>query len=417
MGVLEYSILAGFLILVQVAMLGFICAPFFLQTDAFRARYFNPTNWFSGFYLLWFIIPQVYLLTGSHFMHGFDRISSAGRLEVAVKAQLLLLLFLFSIWCGCLPFAIRLRHMRGLAISIIDYHRAHSWPSTLYSLILLMAGIVANKMLGDQYMASGESRSQLVKSTGGIMLTIVGFAGAYGFASLFSRALIAKRFLLAIILLVAFALPVFMTGARARFLFPFVIALIYSMTQQESIAWGKIIAGFIFCAAVILFSDNVLSNYRNSGRLEFSTVELTETFERRNFDGFANFALISDQYRSFKPGVFLTGARDEWMESFFPSTYSRGVGFGASLPGFAWIGGRLIGLIAVGLAFGVTLGCLDTLLRSIVSPYLYWAYLFAMPWHCAISGNYIESMGKMLAAITPALIPYVCSLFVHRRDY
>lgn len=103
------------------------------------------------------------------------------------------------------------------------------------------------------------------------------------------------------------------------------------------------------------------------------------------------------------------------MNYFFQEFYERGVGFGATLPGAAWIAFGIWGVVAIAAVYGVFLGLLDKSLCSMKSAFSLLLYLFAMPQIAAIAGNQIESVDKILATLTPAAIPYVAQLMLGSR--
>jgi hypothetical protein len=113
--------------------------------------------------------------------------------------------------------------------------------------------------------------------------------------------------------------------------------------------------------------------------------------------------------------VALTGARAEFMYHYFPSTFEKGVGFGATWPGMSWIAGGWIGLLIGGFVYGLMLGGINIAFRMLRDERLFWAYLFAMTWFCAVGGNIHESLDKMLVAASPGIIWYLFNRFVKSK--
>lgn len=400
------------LILCQLGLVLFVPLLSALRSGSFAYRWINSFHWFGLFYTLWFIVPQIYFVWSGGFLVGFEGDSQSSLLMACMKSQGILIVFLGLVVVGSQ--SIRTYGRKAYGEHAIEFEQLDTTWHLLYAILCLVAGSAANLVLGKRNMELEGMRSELVKTTDGMILTAIGFLGAYGFVVLFSDSLRKRHYLLGLVILLLFAAPIFLTGSRARFLWPLVIAIIYYSCQvQRSITLMHVFAG-VLCIAAILFSDRLLKEVRGVSTSESKESATTELFERRNFDGFANFTMIANRYQApARPEVLWFGARDTFMNYFFRDYYLRGVGFGATQPGAAYIGGGMLGVCLLGWLLGVLFGTLDTLVIAGRSPSLLLLYLFAMPWLCAVGGNFVESSDKMLAACFPAFCPLLASISFH----
>ena len=373
-----------------------------IRTD-YRSKWFHPIGWLTIFYLGWFGIPQIYFLASDGFLVGFEQYDVATRLQYAVRSQLYLIAFLVT----ALGVSLTLQQIFSRLFpdtKPLDYDSVTRPLTKAFAWLCFIVGVAAVLKLGQQNLASDEMRSALVKTTGGKILTILMYYGVFGFAFLMGESLRCRQYFLAAVLTVAFAGPVFLTGARGRFVLPLIAAVVYFSTSRRKLFTSVHYVALAISICVIAFADRLLNSFKYDQDADLGR-GWAEMFERRNFDGFSNFALICNTYQQdFQPSVLWQGARDVFMNYFFPSFYARGVGFGSTVPGTGWIAGGAVGLILVAIGYGMVLGCADIILRSSKSAHVFWAYLLAITWIGSLAGNYVESADKFIIATSPPLI-------------
>lgn len=372
------------------------------RTDFHVYRVYHPLGWFLLFYTLWFLIPQLVAMGPGHFMIGMEAESSDFRLRTMLQSQVYLITFLGAVfggawisspmWPTCVgerPLRMRRKEMKG--------------TDQIYIFICFIVGTLATMYLGVKMMSMSGFRSGMMKTTDGLIFTAIAFFGNFAFAVILSRSIVQRKYLRALATFVVFGGAVFFTGARGRLMFPLLLSLVYVFSFRNSFNWKFVSIVFGVSLSILIFSDVILLALK--GSQEMREVKVAELFTKRNFDGFANFSVISgyDQIPR-KPSVLITGARSTWMEHYFPDMWSQGVGSGSTIPGMFWIAGGWPGLILLGACYGAMLGAVNIVLRKLTDERLFWSYLFCMVWVCALGGNFQESMDKMVVAITPGLI-------------
>jgi len=404
----------GLLLLgVQVATLVLLVQDSSKDAEFHCYRFYSPQAWFTLFFGLYFLLPAVVSLLPGHHIIGFEAESTRFRLQSAVTAQFYLLTFLIAVFGGSRltaqmlpqrldnrPLRFRRSAMKGL--------------DQLLLLTFFICGLLATMYLAWKNIGSGSAmRSALVKSTSGKILTSISFFGNFAFAVFLARSLVRRRILMAVAVIAIFVPAVFLTGSRGRFMWPCVLALVYLFSYRNAFDVKKLAIAATLGLSVLIFSDTILLVLKNDRELSFAGIR--NLFIKRNFDGFANFTLIStfDQI-PHRPLVALIGARQEFMYHYFPSAYQKGVGFGATWPGMSWIAGGWIGLLIGGVVYGYILGAVNALFRKIEDERLFWAYLFAMTWLCAAAGNIHESLDKMAVAAAPGVVWFILNQRIGR---
>lgn len=376
---------------------------------------FNPICWLALFYGMWFILPQLLsLLTPGYPLSGFETYDARERIEFIFGGQVCMLAYLLPL---CLGVFATLPWLPTESGQRIDLNRPTSTSGTTYVLICFVLGVSAMYVLGREHLASDEMRSQLVKSTKGKLLTVVMFFGNFAFAFLFSHLLIAKRHVVAVLVLVVFASGVFFTGARGRLLWPLAISVVFVSIYHNQFSTKRIVLVGCFVVCVLLFADPLLTAIRTNDPqmfvnrvFNFEHVATTIT-EKRDFDGFPNVVLMTQLDLAQRDiSILYTGAREAFMGTYFPEVLEAGVAFGCPMPGMLWIAAGFPGLLLGGFTFGLALGIINLLLRRIRDERLLWSYLFAMTWFCAIGGEFQEALDKLLIAASPALIWWCASV-------
>ncbi|WP_146514239.1 hypothetical protein [Rubripirellula amarantea] len=391
------------LLLVQAAGLAMVSGVLTSIRTQYRSKWFHPIAWVAVFYGGWFGIPQVYFLASDGFLVGLEQYDQQTRLQFAVQSQIALIVFLSITMMVALLVQSLGTTTQDRTVEL-EMDRALSTSDQLYALICLIVGTGAVIYLGQQNLSSDMMRSELVKTTSGKVLTSLMYFGAYGFAFMLGESLRRKRYFVAAAVLVFFGAPVMMTGARGRFLLPLMSAVVYLSTDRRRLFTPTNVSAAILCIAVIAFADRLLNSVKFDQDVDLGR-GAAEVFERRNFDGFSNFTLIQNTYEGeSKPSVLVRGSRDTFMNYYFAEEYSRGVGFGSTVPGTAWIAGRWWGLAIVAVGYGIVLGLLDQWLRRMRDPQSYWCYLISITWFASLAGNYVESIDKLAIVMMPALL-------------
>ncbi len=369
-------------------------------------RFFNPGCWYSLFYTLWFLIPQLVSMSNDNFVLDYPGATQ----KLVTISQLHLLGFNVAILMGILVMRL-LFDLRGAATgSNMEFSDLRPRENVLM-FFFYSAGCLATLYLGTQLLNSDGMRSELVKSPVGMVATMVSFFGVFAMAVLVGHGWFERRYLMAGIAILALGGAIFFTGARGRLLWPMSLAVAYILCRSNRFKFGHIITlGFLGIGVLLVF-DPVLTAVRGGMRhfdlrevqdkVMFSNLFMT----KRNFDGFANFTVIlSKDSLAPDPMLLLTGARSTFMNHYFPGMLEKGVGFGTTIPGMLWLSGGMIGLLGGAFAYGAGLGLLGFWLRRIRSEPMFWSYMFAMTWIGAVGGNFQESLDKMVAIALPGFV-------------
>lgn len=402
-------VFAALLIVVQVAMLFAWVRMSWARAHDLLTQYLNPVCWLTGFYGLWFILPQIVALFPTHHLLGFESLHPSDRLDLMLPAQLWVIAFLASVMTGYLalaPFLVFDTMQRAPTRRWLDLDGL----GLTYVLLCFIGGIVAISLLGRELVSSEGMRSQLVKTPVGKLLTIAGFFGNFAFAFLFARLIVAKRFALALLVIGVFGTAVFLTGARGRLMWALVISTTFITLYNDRFNIRRFATLGVGLLAFLLVADAGLKAIRSGDSSAVaasfeSTGPLAQLFLKRNFDGFSNFAFIThfDEVPR-DPMILLNGGRDAFMNFYYAKIYESGVGFGVTYPGMFWLAGGPFALVAMGFLFGCLIATLSLSLTFMRDERLIWSYLFAMTWFCAIGGNFQESFDKLCTAAAPPLI-------------
>ncbi|KAA5539291.1 hypothetical protein FYK55_24575 [Roseiconus nitratireducens] len=394
------------LLAVQVLILGSIVALGAHGAKSVLVRFFNPGCWFVLFYLLWFLLPQCASMAHGNALVEYIEISD----QSWVLTQLYLAGFCLAIFLGMLAVRVLLQ-VSNRNTNVFPFRESLSRFEYQILILFYVAGAAATLYLGRKLMQSDGFRSELVKSTSGQLLTILMYYGTFAMAVLLGRGLFERRMLQVLLAGGILGSAIFFTGARGRLLWPIAIALVYTFCRSNRVRWFRIATFAAVGLFALLVFDPIFMSLREGLRhwswaAVWERVDVADLYiEKRNFDGFSNFAVIST-YDSiaYEPKLLLTGARDTFMHHYFPGILERGVGFGTTFPGMFWLSGGLYGLLLGGLGYGVLLGLLDFGLRRIRREPLFWSYCFAMTWLCAVGGNFQESLDKMIAVASPGFV-------------
>ncbi|CAN7611681.1 O-antigen ligase [Phenylobacterium sp. LjRoot219] len=403
-------------IVCQLLLLGALCWTQSRSTSVLMYRYFTPAGFITFWYMMYFLIEQLAYMSNGYTMLGMETLTPDQSIAVYERTQLLLIAMLASMAAGSALVPLPRRTLEPEEFTQTLGKGVGPWTA-LVVLAFFALGIAATIYLGRQFThltSVGQFRSGLVKSADGLMATIVQFLGNFAFSVLLYWLVRARRYLLVAGLVGAFFVAILYTGARGRFLWPTLIgmALVFAASNRLPTA-RLVIAGVLG-----VFALSIMDPLRKSLVDPTATFTITsagdfvsDLLSKRNFDGFANFGLISGT-GFIEPHLsrLIAGARDPFMMTFFPVIYRSGVAFGSTLPGYFYVAAGVPGVIILGAFYGATLQLINLLMRSLRSVWLLFAYMYAMMWYCAVGADFVESRNKMLAAMAPGLILWGLSL-------
>ncbi|MEM6363902.1 MAG: hypothetical protein AAF745_05725 [Planctomycetota bacterium] len=393
-------------ILMQAVLLGVIVVTATAGGRQVIQRYLNPGCWLTFFYTLWFLIPQFVSITNDNFVIGFP----AATEDDVLQSQWRLVVFLATVLIGLFATRALFGSWSILTLQNIRFRGLRRSEHQMLWLFYI-SGLIGITYLATQLAGTEDFRSVLVKTPPGMVATAVGFFGLYAMAVLTGHALYHRNYPLAILVVLVLGTAIFFTAARGRLLWPIVLGVAYVACRRNRINWGSVACVSIIGILVLLVFDPVFSSLRG-GLRHFDGKQLAERINpanifmlKRNFDGFANFTLISsvDSLKK-QPGVIMTGARVPFMEHYFPEIFESGVGFGTTLPGMFWLAGGFRAMAIGGAAYGALLAVLTNIFHRIKREPMFWSYAFAMTWLAAVGGNFQESLDKMLALALPGFV-------------
>ncbi|WP_028644639.1 hypothetical protein [Nocardioides sp. URHA0020] len=368
--------------------------------------FFNPAAFFVLFATLFFILPEIYGIAHDFYLDDFPALGSTKSMEeMFVSGAWGFAIFLFFVALGIM--LARPTTRRGAipnASSILLKPLTRRQLTVL--IIFLLAGVLANIYLSVQYSNATGFRSQLVKSWQGRLVTTVVYFGEFAVAIILAQAIAARRYALGFLAFGIFAASVTLTESRGRILWPAAIAVILLIASGRRMRYGRLIIAALVAVGALLLLDP-LTKYLTTGEpISLSAVlNVDSLFQHRNFDGMSNFVLISQSgYIDPDPSRWLTGANDDFMNTFFPLVLAQGVAFGVSVPGWFYMAGGLVGVCIGATFYGVGLEYLNHKIRTIRSPELLVGYLFAITWLAAVGGNFVGSLDKAFANFVPAVV-------------
>lgn len=403
-------------VLCQLLLLGALCWTQSRSTSVLMYRCFTPAGFLTFWYLMYFVIEQLAYISNGYSILGMETLPADKAVAVYEQTQLLLLAMLASMVVGSALVPLPRRTLEPEEFTQTLDKGVGPWTG-LAVLAFFALGLAATIYLGQQFTrltSLGQFRSGLVKSTDGLMATVVQFLGNFAFSVLLYWLVRARRYLLVAGLVGAFFVATLYTGARGRFLWPTLIGLAMVFAGGNRLPTARLAIGGLLGVFALSIMDP----------LRKSLVDPTATFtiasagdfvsdllSKRNFDGFANFGLISGM-GFIEPHLsrLLTGAREPFMMTFFPTILRSGVAFGSTLPGYFYVAGGVPGVIILGAFYGAALQLINLLLRSLRSIWLLFAYMYGMMWFCAVGADFVESRNKMLAAMAPGVILWGLSL-------
>ena len=383
-------------------------------------RVLNPAMMLTFFYTLWMLIPQVFVLLPEHLVVGMENVPPNVRAGATFQTQCCLVLFLAAVLVGYATAVGIASDRRPATGQLAPPMQATRWS---YGLAAYALGVCAFFVLGRTFHAlpDGTMRSALVKNSTGQILMTLSFFGSFGVAYLGAHLWLGGRRLLPLLLFVAYAWLVLQLGARGRILWPLVTAILFVWGQRQRVRLQPVL---IFAVVALMFLSVLdplvyglrYDDFRRFQAALYPAAMFETLFYSRNFDGFASLLFIT--YNDLippDPGLLLGGARDVYMNTYFPEVYAMGVAFPTSIPGEFWLAGKMPLLGAMSLVYGFGLGLLNQYLRGARHESQVWLYLLLVPWVTAVGGELAESVRKMIAAGAPAVIWIMAGWFVHTR--
>tara|TARA_R110000850_G_scaffold85460_2_gene183820 strand:- start:39363 stop:40559 length:1197 start_codon:yes stop_codon:yes gene_type:complete len=382
-------------------------------------RALNPAMLLAFFYTLWMLIPQIFVLMPEHSIVGMEHVPAYERVQATLRTQAYLTLFLSALFIGYAVALGLIRREPGPEFQAPPLQPTR-WH---YGLAAYAIGVVAFFILGRTFheLPDGTMRSALVKTTSGQVLMTLSFFGSFGVAYLGAHLWLQGRRLLPLILFVVYSYLVLQLGARGRILWPLVTAILFVWGRGTHIRLLPVVVFGVIGLAVLSLMDPLVYGLRNEDYTRFfealSPVVMFETlFYGRNFDGFGNLLFIThnDLIRE-QPGFLLGGARDAYMNTYYPAIYEMGVAFPTTVPGEFWLAGKTPLLAAMSAIYGFGLGMMQQYLRSARREAHIWLYLLLLPWLTAVGGELAESVNKMIAAGAPAILWIGAGWLLHQQ--
>ena len=394
----------------QLLLLAALCWTQSRNTSLVMYKYFTPAGFVTFWYAMYFIIEQLAYMTNGYTMLGMEALPIDKAIAVYERTQLLLLAMLASMTIGSALVPLPQRSLEPQEFTRTLSNGVGPW-TVLLVLAFFALGMSATIYLGRQFThltSMGQFRSGLVKSTDGLMATILQFVGNFAFSVLLYWLVRARRYLLVVGLVGAFFVAMLYTGARGRFLWPTLIGMAIVFAASNRLPTARLaIAGVlgVFALSIMDPLRKSLVDPTATFTLSSSGDFVSDLLIKRNFDGFANFGLISGM-GFIEPHLsrLVTGAREPFMMTCFPTIYRAGVAFGSTLPGYFYVSAGVPGVLILGAIYGAALQMINLTMRSLRSIWLLFAYMYGMMWFGAVGADFVESRNKMLAAMAPGII-------------
>lgn len=413
-------ILEGAMLLLQVGLMGLLVA---LSASGARheiERALNPAMLMCFFYTLWMLVPQVFVLMPDHPVIGLEHLTPNDRAGATFPTQIYLCLFLAAVLMG---YAAALGMLGRPGVDGRLQPPPLQVPMWGYGIGAYAIGMGAFFLLGRDFhaMPDGTMRSALVKSAGGQVLMTLSFFGSFGVAYLGAHLWLTGRRLLPIALFLAYGYLVLQLGARGRILWPAVTAAMFVAGHGSGVRLSRVLVFGVIGLMLLSLMDPLVIGLRYNDferlRQALSPAVMFQTlFYGRNFEGFSNLLFIThNDLIPAQPGFLWRGARDVYMETYFPGVYQMGVAFPTTIPGEFWLAGRAPLLGAMSLVYGFALGSLHLYLRNARDESRVWLYLLIAPWVTSVGGELVESLHKMIAACFPVLLWIAASWTVPSR--
>jgi hypothetical protein len=397
-------------ITVQLFLLWSIWRLSYIESDSVFHRYFNPFCFFALFYLLFFLVEQIYYLAtiGQNYpMVGHELFPLGSPQAVYTTTQLALLLFLLGVLSGTAWSRLYLRPGPKVMVpALLRQTETQLEKVVMWSFFAI--GLAAIAYLGNTLTETEGFRSALVKTTGGQIATSVSFFGNFAFSALLFRGLRNRNYAVALALIVLFGAATLYTGARGRFLWPTVFAFILLFSSRDVFpkkATALLTAALLFALILMDPLRKVLTDPVATLTFDDFQSQFSALIEKRNFDGFTNFALIlNSDAVPIQLSNLLVGGRELFIGTFFPDIYDMGVAMGSTLPGYLYMGGGLAGLLVSAVLFGGLLGIINVWVRGVRRRWTLLSYLFGIVWVTQVGGDTIESIDKMVVAMSPGFV-------------
>lgn len=388
-------------------------------------RYASPSSVFGAFYGVFFLLPQLYGVFADFHIISYEAASVPLRFEVFYRTQIWATLFLAAVLIGSELSSPGKRH--GVGSSISRRQPSSQLISSRFELsglqhsalcVYLVIGIAAYLLLAREFASVGGFRSGLVKTARGQALTALGFVANYAVAVYAARLFFRKRYLLSVLLVLPFSIAVLATGSRGRILWPLLIAVVVANGYKPGFSQTAKVSVVSFGTAALMVFDPLSAVLRGEQDIDvLAGLDVARLFEKRNFDGFANFARILNETQTTPDmTVLLRGGRGTFMNEFFPDIFERGVGFGTTFPGWFILAVGVPGMLILGFTFGVSLGLLKYLHVRAESVAARVAFLIFLSWYTAVGGNFVESLDKLVAAVAPGVVILALTAVYQHRE-
>lgn len=401
--------------LALAAIMGLAGKP---RAKAWEAQWlFQPVNWLALWYCLQFGLTQLALWMHGFPLLGFEGYTAYARLEAAVHAQSLLVIFLCAALAGVVIGTFIFRSSRranygALVTGDWDNGRMGGAFKSLALFAFVSFGLAGLLFLASTF--DGGARSALVKTPVGQVAYALSFAFSFGASVIAARQILRGRHLWGVVIIAAAGAALLVLGGRGRVLWPIVHVAVFVMLIKSARVRPLRLGLLLSVLFVLLSALDPLYLYLRGEQLSSATerflaaLDVSRLFLQRTFDSFHNFALIV--YRDAippDPSVLFGGSGRVFMGAYFSEVLARGVGFPASLPGELWIAGKWVGLTGGGLALGLLIAVLQRWYWGLRSESALWAYVVAVPMLTGIGYAYLDQTLKVVAAVTPTFVLHI----------
>lgn len=366
--------------------------------------FFSPISWFILFYLLVFLLPQLYMPSLNYPLMWTDRRVLFGQLDKITLTQEVLCLFLacFTVsYFATIPPAAEKRRYQSLTYSDANF-----------GIVFGVIGLIATLYIIVGLNVAGP-RSDIVASTPGKIAYALTFWMTLGFLIYAAISLKQERYIVSLLLAGVFAVLLFQLGGRGRVLWPFVSLFAWAFIMGiVKLNITKVIVVGALLAVILQGMDPLLLYLRDRKSADAAWQEfqgglsVDNFFFGRTFDSFHNLAVVVVQDKiEHRWSYLFSGSQEKFMREYFPDVARGGVGFPATLPGGLWIAGAKRGVVLGGLLFGLLFGWLARVYRNGMhreSDIL--IYLMAMPVVANIGSALLDSYLKTFALIFPGAV-------------
>lgn len=392
------------LLLTQAALISLLAVSARISPKNPRA-FFAPVSWFILFYLLTFLIPQLYMPGLGYPLIWTDRNVLFGDIEKILLTQKILCLFLMSFCIGyflAFPKSAKIK-------PLMPINRSERTAGLLF----YMAGAIATIGIILYLTNPNNPRSDIVSGRAGQILYALSFFMTLGFLIVCAFSIHLKRYLWVVVAAVVFAILLFPLGGRGRVLWPFVSLFAWAAAMGVVKLHLVRMTLVALVLAVILQGMDPLLLYMQEKRTQEAAVEefvasleVDQFFFGRTFDAFHNLAIVVNKDEvAHSWRYFFSGSQAAFMWNYFPDVARGGVGFPATLPGGLWLSAGYAGIAFGSFFYGLLFGLIARLYRNQVKKEIdLIVLLMFMPVVANVGTSWLDSYLKMFSLLFPGLL-------------